>query len=143
MESDALPREFIDFRRVYYVIVHEVYGNLNVVGVGETIREAKQSALDNAPMEPNSKTVKTFRTSYQDCVMYADLGVARQFIKRQSSDGCITLRYCEAKVYIYAKEFGCSELECFLDPNIVNLVRFRKLRSGKHVETFGNSRPPR
>ena len=31
MESDALPREFIDFRRVYYVIVHEVYGNLNTV----------------------------------------------------------------------------------------------------------------
>lgn len=109
--------------KVYYAVVMErdvrnslnsKSFNLNVIGTGLSIHEAKDAALNNLTNNMNlaPSTYKPYVLSVMDCGL--DSGVRRE----AGSPAMMVVRYCDAKLYLYShdREYGYKGLVCFYDP---------------------------
>jgi len=103
----------------YAIIVERTTGGqfnsrftLEVIGCGLTPEEAKQEAVNNFtwvfPYSPKTKDAAI--QSISECGL--DTAIRRTNVL---NDSAIVMRYCDAKLYIYAHDRGYINLVCYYD----------------------------
>lgn len=119
-----------DWDALYYVIIRQGKGIIDIVGLGSTKMICRNSAMDDKILKTNHGATAFLR-------MIENIDIGKTMVTRKNF--VYTMAYCEAKVYIYGKRYGYTKMDVILDPTFEEpLVRFSgfRYRNKTKIEGF-------
>ena len=134
MTLEKLEHE--DWEKVYYALVYERDKSLRILSVDDSIKKVKEEGIAvYSQLMGVSNRERNIKAILQ-CELNTAIVSPDQDIR-----GKYVLRYCEAKVYIYGKRYGCGNLRCSYDPHYeLEVVKFDKLTDKAFEKITGRPR---